>query len=94
MKISIITVVYNNKETIQDAMDSVLLQKYDDLEYIIVDGASTDGTVEIIKDILKRYPERNVKFISEKDNGIYDAMNKGIRNSIGDVIGMLNSDDF
>ena len=94
MKISIITVVYNNKETIQDAMDSVLLQKYDDLEYIIVDGASTDGTVEIIKDILKRYPERNVKFISEKDNGIYDAMNKGIRNSTGDVIGILNSDDF
>ena len=94
MKISIITVVYNNEETIQDVMNSVLLQEYDDLEYIIIDGASTDGTVEIIKDILKRYPERNVKFISEKDNGIYDAMNKGIRNSTGDVIGILNSDDF
>lgn len=94
MKISIITVVYNNKDTIQDAMNSVLSQGYDDLEYIIVDGASTDGTVEIIKEVVKRYPERNIRFISEKDGGIYDAMNKGIRLANGDIIGILNSDDF
>lgn len=94
MKISIITVVYNNKDTIQDAMNSVLSQEYDDLEYIIVDGASTDGTVEVIKNVVKKYPERSIKFVSEKDNGIYDAMNKGIKLAIGDVIGILNSDDF
>lgn len=94
MKISIITVVYNNKETIKDAMDSVLSQEYDDLEYIVVDGASTDGTVEIIKEAVKRYPERSIKFISEKDDGIYDAMNKGIGLATGDMIGMLNSDDL
>ena len=94
MKISIITVVHNNKEAIQDAMNSVLSQGYDDLEYIIVDGASTDGTVEVIKKVVKKYPERSIKFISEKDNGIYDAMNKGIRLATGDIIGILNSDDF
>ena len=93
MKISIITVVYNNKETIQDCIDSVLSQEYDDLEYVIVDGASTDGTVEIIKDVVKRYPEKSIKFISEKDDGIYDAMNKGIGLASGDIIGILNSDD-
>lgn len=94
MKISIITVVYNNKNTIQDAINSVLSQDYDDIEYIIVDGASTDGTVEVIKDVVKRYPERSIKFISEKDDGIYDAMNKGISLATGDIIGILNSDDF
>ena len=94
MKISIITVVYNNKETIQDAINSVLLQNYDNLEYIIVDGASTDGTVDVINEALRIHSKKNIKFISEKDNGIYDAMNKGIRTSGGDVIGILNSDDF
>ena len=94
MKISIITVVYNNKDSIQDAIDSALSQEYDDLEYIIVDGASNDGTVEAIKEAVKRYPERSIKFISEEDDGIYDAMNKGIRLSEGDVVGTLNSDDF
>jgi len=93
MKISIITVVHNNKATIQDAMNSVLSQEYDDLEYIVVDGASTDGTVEVIKDTVKRYPERSIEVISEKDNGIYDAMNKGIRLAAGDVVGLLNADD-
>ena len=101
MKISIITVVYNNKETIQDAMYSVLSQEYDDLEYIIVHGASMDGTVEVIEDVTKKYPERSIKFISEKDNGIYDAMNKGIYDAMnkgiglatGDLVGLLNSDD-
>jgi len=94
MKIYILTVVRNNKETIRDAINSVLLQEFNDLEYIIVDGASTDGTVEAINDAVKRYPKRNIKFISEKDDGIYDAMNKGIRLASGDIIGILNSDDF
>ena len=94
LKISIITIVYNNKGTIRDAMNSVLSQDYNDIEYIVVDGASTDGTVELIKDTIKRYPERSVKFISEKDNGIYDAMNKGIRLATGEVVGLLNGDDL
>lgn len=94
MKVSIVTVVYNNKCTIQDAMNSVLAQEYDELEYVIVDGASTDGTIEVIKEVVKGYPERSIRFISEKDDGIYDAMNKGIRLASGDVIGILNSDDF
>jgi len=90
MKISIITVVWNNKETIKDAIDSVLNQTYKDIEYIIVDGASTDGTV----DIVKRYGNKIDKFISEPDKGLYDAMNKGIALATGDIIGILNSDDF
>ena len=90
MKVSIITVVYNNKDTIKNAIESVLNQTYKNIEYIIVDGASTDGTVEIIKS----YGDSIDKFISEKDNGIYDAMNKGIRLASGDIIGILNSDDF
>lgn len=94
MKISVITVVYNNKETIPDTIESVLSQNYDDIEYVIVDGASTDGTVEVIKKNIKRYHKRSIKFISEKDEGIYDAMNKGISLATGDIIGMLNSDDF
>ena len=94
MKISIITVVYNNKWTIQDAMSSVLSQDYDDLEYIIVDGASTDGTIELINDVVKKYPERSIRFISEKDDGIYDAMNKGIELATGEVVGLLNGDDI
>ena len=64
MKFSIITVVYNNTKTVQDCIDSVLSQEYDDLEYIIVDGGSTDGTVEAIKDVVKRYPGRSIKFVS------------------------------
>jgi len=90
LKVSIITVVWNNKETIKDAIDSVLNQTYKDIEYIIVDGASTDGTI----DIVNSYKDKISKFISEKDNGLYDAMNKGIQLSNGDIIGMLNSDDF
>jgi len=93
MKISIITVVHNNKDAIQDTMNSVLSQEYDDLEYIVVDGASTDGTVEVIKEAVKRPPERIIKFISEKDDGIYDAMNKGIQLATGEVVGLLNGDD-
>jgi glycosyltransferase involved in cell wall biosynthesis len=90
MKISIITVVYNNENTIKDAIDSVLSQSYKNIEYIIIDGASTDQTINIIKS----YEKKITKFISEKDLGIYDAMNKGILQATGDIIGILNSDDL
>jgi glycosyltransferase len=90
MKVSIITVVYNNKNTIKDAIESVLNQTYKNIEYIIIDGGSTDGTV----DIIKSYGDKIDKFISEKDNGIYDAMNKGLKLATGDIVGILNSDDF
>jgi glycosyltransferase involved in cell wall biosynthesis len=90
MKVSIITVCYNSKEFIQHAIDSVLDQTYSNIEYIIIDGNSTDGTV----DIIKSYGDKITKFVSERDNGIYDAMNKGILLSTGDVLAILNSDDF
>jgi glycosyltransferase len=90
IKVSIITVVYNNKDTIKDAIESVLNQTYKNIEYIIIDGGSNDGTVEIIRS----YGNKIDKFISEKDNGIYDAMNKGIKLATGDIVGILNSDDF
>ena len=89
-KISIITVVWNNASTIKDAIDSILNQTYENIEYIVVDGASTDGTVEIIQS----YGDKISKFISEKDKGLYDAMNKGIGLATGDIVGILNSDDF
>jgi glycosyltransferase involved in cell wall biosynthesis len=94
MKISIITVVYNNENTIQDTINSVLSQNYDNLEYIIVDGASTDGTVKVIKETIRIHSKKNIIFISEKDNGAYDAMNKGIDLANGDIVGTLNSDDL
>lgn len=90
MKISIITVCYNAEKTIEDTIKSVLEQNYDDIEYIIIDGASTDKTLEIINP----YRDRISYFISEPDKGIYDAMNKGIAAATGHIIGILNSDDF
>lgn len=90
MKISIITVVYNSVDTIAQAIDSVLSQTYENVEYIIVDGVSTDGTI----DIINSYESRISKFISETDHGLYDAMNKGVQMATGNVIGFLNSDDF
>tara|TARA_Y200000002_G_scaffold375221_1_gene377160 strand:- start:4154 stop:4915 length:762 start_codon:yes stop_codon:yes gene_type:complete len=89
MKISIITVVHNNVATIGDAIDSVAKQTYSNIEHIIIDGGSTDGTVDKIQSNKKSID----KFVSEKDNGIYDAMNKGIAIATGDIIGILNSDD-
>jgi glycosyltransferase involved in cell wall biosynthesis len=89
MKISIITVVWNNKKTIKEAIKSVLNQTYENIEYIVVDGASTDGTI----DIVRSYGDKISQFISEKDDGLYDAMNKGIGLATGDIIGILNSDD-
>lgn len=90
LKISIITAVYNNCNTIAQAIESVLSQDYPTIEYIIIDGCSKDGTVEIIR----HYEERISKWVSEPDHGIYDAMNKGLQMATGDVIGLLNSDDF
>lgn len=89
MKISIITVCYNSATTIDSTLRSVTSQDYPDIEYIIVDGGSTDGTL----DIIKRYQNVSI-LVSEPDKGIYDAMNKGIRLATGDVIGTLNADDF
>lgn len=90
MKISIITVVYNNEKTIKDAIQSVLGQTYKNIEYVIIDGSSKDNTVNLINE----YKEKLGYFISEKDSGLYDAMNKGIQACTGDVIGILNSDDL
>ena len=89
MKVSIITVSFNSAKTIADTIESVLSQDYPEIEYIVVDGGSTDGTVQIIEE----YQDRISHWISEKDRGMYDAMNKGIALATGDVIGILNSDD-
>ena len=89
MKISIITVCYNAEKYIKDTIESVLEQDYPDIEYIIIDGASTDQTLNIIQN----FNDRIDCLISEKDKGIYDAMNKGIAKATGDVIGILNADD-
>ena len=93
MKISIVTTSYNSVRTLRDTMDSVLRQGYTDYEYIVVDGASKDGTVELIREYEPRF-EGRMRWVSEPDSGIYDAMNKGIAMATGDVVGILNSDDF
>ena len=89
-KISIITVSFNSAKTIKETIESILIQDYNNIEYIIIDGGSSDETM----DIVKSYSEKISYFISEKDNGIYDAMNKGIKAATGDIVGILNSDDF
>lgn len=94
MKISIITVTYNSERTLRDTLGSVLHQNYADIEHILVDGASTDSTVEIIRNYATTPSRHTVRWVSEKDRGIYDAMNKGIAMATGDVIGILNSDDY
>ncbi len=93
MKISIITATYNSGSTVRDTIESVLSQTYKNIEHIIVDGASKDDTMAIVKEYEPRY-EGRLRYISEPDKGIYDAMNKGIAMATGDVIGILNSDDF
>jgi glycosyltransferase involved in cell wall biosynthesis len=90
MKISIITVTYNAAPFIRSCIDSVLSQDHPDVEYIVVDGSSTDGTQEIVRS----YGDQIGKFVSEPDSGLYDAMNKGISMATGDIIGILNADDF
>ena len=96
MKISIITATFNRAYVIKDCIESVLRQKYTDYEYIIVDGASKDNTVEIVNEYRQAFADKNYRYriISEKDNGIYDAMNKGIRMATGDIVGIINSDDW
>lgn len=92
MKISLITVCYNSEKTISDTLESVLYQTYENYEYLIIDGKSSDNTVSIIKKYEKRFCGK-LKLISEKDKGLYDAMNKGIKMATGDIVGILNSDD-
>lgn len=93
MKISIITATYNSASTLSDTLDSILRQTYQDYEVIIQDGMSTDDTLAIARSYESRFNGR-LKIISEKDDGLYDAMNRGISHATGDVIGILNSDDF
>lgn len=90
MKVSIITVCFNAELTIEQTIRSVIEQSYQNIEYIIIDGKSSDHTL----DIIAKYADKISKVISEPDKGIYDAMNKGIRNATGDIIGILNSDDW
>ena len=93
MKISIITTTYYSEHTLRDTMESILSQTFQDFEYIVIDGASKDGTLDIIREYEPKFAGR-MRWISEPDKGIYDAMNKGFAMATGDVIGILNSDDF
>lgn len=88
--VSIITVVFNGEEFLEDTVMSVLNQSYQNIEYIIIDGGSTDGTL----DIIKKYEDKLAYWISEPDNGIYDAMNKGILRATGALVGIINADDY
>ena len=90
MKVSIITITYNSDATLRDTIDSVVNQTYKNIEYIFIDGKSTDNTISIIKS----YGDKISTLVSEKDNGLYDALNKGINVASGDLIGILHSDDF
>lgn len=93
MRISIITATYNSAATLRDTMESVLRQTYRDIEYLVIDGASKDNTRDIIQEYEPRF-EGKMRWVSEPDKGIYDAMNKGIAMATGEVVGILNSDDF
>jgi glycosyltransferase len=90
LKVSIITIAYNSAETIEDTIVSVINQDYADIEYIIIDGGSKDDTLKIVE----KYQDKIAKVVSDPDKGIYDAMNKGVANANGDIIGILNSDDI
>lgn len=90
MKVSIITITHNSASTLRDTIESVLSQGYKDIEYIIIDGLSTDNTMEIVND----YKNKIAHVVSEKDHGLYDALNKGIKLATGDVVGIIHSDDF
>jgi glycosyltransferase involved in cell wall biosynthesis len=94
--VSIITVTYNSEATVERTIKAVFNQTYHNIEYIVVDGLSNDGTIEIINSYKDQFKERGsvYKILSEKDNGIYEAMNKGIKLTTGQVVGMINSDDW
>lgn len=93
MKISIVTVTYNSASTLRDTIESVLAQTYKNIEYIVVDGLSKDNTMDIVREYEPRFNGR-MRYVSEKDSGLYDAMNKGIKMATGEVVGIINSDDF
>lgn len=93
VKISIVTVTFNRAHIIKSAIEGVLLQKYKNYEYIIVDGASKDNTIEVLKEYEPKF-EGRMRWISEPDKGLYDAINKGIKMATGDVVGIINSDDY
>lgn len=93
MKVSLVTVTYNSAKTLRDTIESVLSQTYENIEYIVVDGLSDDNTMDIVREYEPRFQGR-MRYISEKDKGLYDAMNKGIRMASGDIVGIINSDDF
>lgn len=93
MKISLITVTFNSGGTLRDTIQSVLSQTYPEIEYIIVDGLSEDSTIDIIKEYVPLFQGR-LKWISEKDNGLYDAMNKGFKMATGEIVGIINSDNL
>ncbi len=90
MKVTIITVTFNSAKFLRDCIDSVVNQSYQNIEHILIDAASTDGTIDIIKE----YEHKIARWVTEKDNGMYDAINKGMNMATGDVIGILNSDDM
>lgn len=94
-KVSVITISYNSKETIERTFQSIMAQPYRPLEYVLVDGASTDGTIEVIERYIPQFKALGIEvlFRSEEDKGISDAFNKGIRRSTGSIIGIINSDD-
>ncbi len=96
IKISVVTVTFNSEKTIEDTIRSVLSQTYQPYEYIIADGGSDDRTLEILDGYAKEFDERGIKLSvkSESDNGIYDAMNKGVARAAGDIVGIINSDDW
>ena len=93
MKISVITVTFNSAATVRNTIESVLKQTYKDYEYLVIDGGSKDNTVDIIKEMEPKF-EGRMRWISERDKGMYDGINKGIRMATGDVVGIINSDDF
>ena len=93
MKISIVTATFNSGATLRDTLDSVLAQNYIDFEHIVKDGGSTDNTLDILREYESKYNGR-LRWVSEPDKGIYDAMNRGIELATGDIVGILNSDDF
>lgn len=92
--VSIITVCYNSEKTISDTIESVINQSYKNIEYIIIDGMSSDDTINIVNNYINSCSNIKFRVISEKDKGIYDAMNKGIKLCNGDIVGIINSDDF
>jgi len=96
VKISVITVCLNSEKTIEKTFASVLAQRHRPLEYVVIDGVSTDGTLDILRDYEPKFQDAGVDFlyISEKDSGIYDAMNKGIKRTTGEIVGIINSDDW